>query len=112
MDKYWPTTRLHFTDNLALSVNVSIQLQQKTDSLKSNVEKFGLCINTSKTKIQRIGNWNKNATSITVDERLLEKVQIFQYRGSYQTPDDNIGAGLRIEKSSAVFKLTTTSIAN
>ena len=76
------------------------------DSLKSNVEKIGPCINTSKTKIQRIGNWNNNTTSITVDGRLLEKAQKFQYLGSYQTSDGNIEVDLksRIGKGSSVFK--------
>ena len=77
-----------------------------TDSLKSNAEKVRLCINTSKTKLQRIGNWNNNTTPITVDERLLEEVQRFQYLCSYQTSDGNIKVDLksRIGKGSAVFK--------
>ena len=53
---------LDFADDFTLLVNNSIQLQQITDSLKSNAVKVGLCINTSKTKIQRTGNWNNNTT--------------------------------------------------
>ena len=45
-----------------------------TDCLKSNAEKVRLRINTSKTKTERIGNWNSKTTSIKVDERLLEQV--------------------------------------
>ena len=108
---------LYFTDNLALLANISIQLQQMTDSLKSNVKKFGLCINTSKTKIQRIGNWNNNITSITVDERLLEKVQKKFSTAAAIRPLMTISEWdlkIRIEKCSAVFKqlqpaLTTKS---
>ena len=80
--KWTDTDRLpdfEFADNLALLAKNSIQLQQMTDSLKSNGKKVGLRINTSKTKIQRIGNWNNNKIPITVDERLLEEVQRFQY---------------------------------
>lgn len=51
-----------------------------TDCLKSNAEKVRLRINTSKTKTERIGNWNSKTTSIKVDERLLEQVS-----DSYQT---------------------------
>lgn len=51
-----------------------------TDCLKSNAEKVRLRINTSKTKTERIGNWNSKTTSIKVDERLLE-----QESDSYQT---------------------------
>ena len=51
-----------------------------TDCLKSNTEKVRLRINTSKTKTERIGNWNSKTTSIKVDERLLEQVS-----DSYQT---------------------------
>ena len=79
--KWTDTDRLpdfEFADNLAFLAKNSIQLQQMTDSLKSNGKKVGLRINTSKTKIQRTGNWN-NKTPITVDERLLEEVQRFQY---------------------------------
>ena len=77
-----------------------------TDSTKSNAEKVGLCINTSKTKIQRTGNWNNNTTPITVDKRLLEEVQSFKYLSSYRTSDSNVKVDLknRIEKGSAVVK--------
>ena len=69
---------LDFTDDLALLADNSVQLQQMTDGLKSNAEKVGLRINTSKINIQRIGNWNNSTTPITVDERLLDEVQRFK----------------------------------
>ena len=81
---------LDFADDLPLLANNSIQLQQMNDSLKSNAGEVGQSINTSKTKIQRIRNWNNNTTPITYDKRLLEEVQRFKYLGSYQTSDGNI----------------------
>ena len=58
---------LHFADDLAFLANNSVQLQQMTDSLSNSAKKVGLRINTSKTKIQRIGNWNNNTTPTTVN---------------------------------------------
>ena len=97
---------LAFEDDLALLANNSIQLQQMTDCPKSNAQKVSLCINTSSTNIQRIGNWSNNTAAVTVDEKLLVKVQRFQHLDSYQTSDCNIEVDIKskIGKGSAVFK--------
>ena len=96
MEKYWPPNRFRICRRLGLvSEQLNTTKTKKTNSLKSNAEKVGLCINTSKTKIQKNENCHNNTTLIIADEGLQEEVQRFQYLDSCQTSDGNIEVDLK-----------------
>ena len=80
-----------------------------TDSLKNLSKKVGLRISVDKTKIQKIGNLEKDV-DIFLEGAPLEVVENFTYLGSIQSNVGNVEKDIRsrIGKACSVFRRLQT----
>ena len=101
-------TDLDFADDLALLTKCE-QMQLMTNSLKNLSKKVGLRISVDKTKIQKIGNLEKDV-DVFLEGALLEVVENFTYLGSIQLNVGNIEKDIRsrIGKACSVFRRLQT----
>ena len=102
-------TDLDFVDDLALLTNDFEQMQLMTDSLKNLSKKVGLRISVDKTKIQKIGNLEKDV-DIFLEGAPLEVIENFTYLGSIQSNVGDIKKVVRsrIGKGYLVFRQLQT----
>ena len=96
-------------DDLALLTNDFEQMQLMTDSLKNLSKKVGLRISVDKTKIQKIGNLEKDV-DIFLEGAPLEVIENFTYLGSIQSNVGDIKKVVRsrIGKGYLVFRQLQT----
>ena len=91
-----------YADDLALLGTSSSELQQMVNAFHDTCRKWGMRINTDKTKIPSIGAEEAN---ISIAGRVLENVSEFCYLGSIVTKsgDCHLEVVERIQKASRTF---------
>ena len=89
---------------LLFSVNIQQALQHMTDRLHLFGKKVGLRICGEKTKTMTVGN--QTSPPITLEGQNIEKVDKFQYLGSYlsQNGDVEVDIRARLGKAWSVFQ--------
>jgi len=95
---------LDFADNLALLCHTHAESITGHDRLHMFGEKVGLRINSEKTKVMTVGD--QATPPITLDVQNIEKVNKFQYLGSYLSEDGDVEVDIRarLGKASSVFQ--------
>ena len=79
---------LDFVDDLALLCHTQQALQDMTDRLHLFGEKVGLRISGEKAKAMTVGN--QTSPPITLEGQNIEKVDKFQYLGSYLSENGDV----------------------
>ena len=77
---------LRFADDIDLIATSEQKLQELTKKVQSTAAKFGMEVNTNKTKCMVTAKDSKK-TTIMLDGQLLESVDHFKYLGSIMTSD-------------------------
>jgi hypothetical protein len=78
---------VRFADDQAMTANTAKGLQTIMTKLNEVVERYGMRINKSKTKVMKIGKGEQEQLQINIDGQILEQVQQFKYLGSLITED-------------------------
>ena len=95
---------LRFADDIDLVANSSEQLQTLTDRIRESSKRFGLKINTQKTKTMSIGKHHETI-KVTINGEDVEQVEEFTYLGGVVTEDGRSTKDIkrRIGLASAAF---------
>ena len=77
---------IRFADDKAIIAGSEDELQHMLSELNRVVEEFGMKINIGKTKVQRIGNKEKEEKmDVKINDKKLKEVKEFKYLGSMIT---------------------------
>ena len=95
---------LDFADDLALLCHTQQALQDMTNRLHVCGKKVGLRISGEKTKVMTVGA--RTTSPITLEGQNIEKVDKFQYLGSYLSENGDVEVDIRarLGKASSVFQ--------
>jgi hypothetical protein len=95
---------LDFADDIALLEESWEGMRKLTDSVEREAGLVGLRINTTKTKIMKVGKWTVTE-NIKVGEDVLEEVEHFCYLGSMISSNGSCDKeiGSRLGKANATF---------
>ena len=81
METGWETD-LDFADDIALVENFWKGMKELTDRTQKEAAKFGLNINPEKTRIMKVGRWDKaEDEKIMIDGKEVKSVEAFLLPG-------------------------------
>jgi len=87
---------VRFADDQAMTANSAEGLQTIMTKLNEVVERYGMRINKTKTKVMKIGKGEYEQLLINIDGQVLEQVQQFKYLGSLLTEDGRSEKEVRV----------------
>ncbi|XP_078682384.1 uncharacterized protein LOC144916861 [Branchiostoma floridae x Branchiostoma belcheri] len=98
-------TDLDFADDIALTAESQLTLQDMTTSAETEAGKVGLRISCQKTKVMQVGDQQTN-TNLHISGEPVENVRQFTYLGSTMTAegDTDTDISARIGKAASVFR--------
>ncbi|KAI8503453.1 hypothetical protein Bbelb_184240 [Branchiostoma belcheri] len=98
-------TDLDFADDIALTAESQLTLQDMTTSAETEAGKVGLRISCQKTKAMQVGDQQTN-TNLHISGEPVENVRQFTYLGSTMTAegDTDTDISARIGKAASVFR--------
>ncbi|KAI8483834.1 hypothetical protein Bbelb_383610 [Branchiostoma belcheri] len=98
-------TDLDFTDDIALTAESQLTVQDMTTSAETEAGKVGLRISCQKTKVMQVGDQQTN-TNLHISGEPVENVRQFTYLGSTMTAegDTDTDISARIGKAASVFR--------
>ena len=73
---------IQYADDLTLVAESASELQTMVSALDRACTRWGMTINTTKTKIMTVGKDDENDAKITLRGNPLEAVELFSYLGS------------------------------
>ena len=93
---------MKYAGDLALMAHNECELQIMVDSLVNTGNKYGMEINSAKSKVMMVSKGSK-VLKIVVDGRPLEQIDSFKYLGSTITSDAGCTKEIRISMGKAAF---------
>jgi len=74
-----------------MAASTERRLQKIMDCLNEIADRYGMKINTKKTKIMKVSRKTGDKINITINGKKIEQVQSFKYLGSTLTEDGRCG---------------------
>jgi len=87
---------VRFADDEGMVAGTESGLQKVMDSVNTTAEKYGMRINTKKTKVMKISRNIGEKVKIMINGKEIEQVQSFKYLGSTMTEDGRCESEIKI----------------
>jgi endonuclease/exonuclease/phosphatase family metal-dependent hydrolase len=92
---------VRFADDQAMVDSTEEGLQSTMNALNDTAKKYGMKINTKKTKVMRISRSGRNDVTINLEGQKIEQVKKFQYLGAWITDDGRCEVEIKARIASA-----------
>ena len=105
---------IRFTDDTGLIAGSQEDLQNLLNVIYERSEKFGMKINTAKTEVMIMNNWDKEKAEIMLNGVTLKQVEKFKYLGSWITSDGSCSTDIkcRIAEAKTAFTEMRSILSN
>ena len=105
---------IRFADDTGLIAGSQEDLQNLLNVIYERSEKFGMKINTAKTEVRIMNNWDKEKAEIMLNGVTLKQVEKFKYLGSWITSDGSCSTDIkcRIAEAKTAFTEMRSILSN
>ena len=105
---------IRFADDTGLIAGSQEDLQNLLNVIYERSEKFGMKINTAKTEVMIMNNWDKEKAEIMLNGVTLKQVEKFKYLGSWITSDGSCSTDIkcRIAEAKTAFTEMRSILSN
>ena len=105
---------IRFADDTGLIAGSQEDLQNLLNVINERSEKFGMKINTAKTEVMIMNNWDKEKAEIMLNGVTLKQVEKFKYLGRWITSDGSCSTDIkcRIAEAKTAFTEMRSILSN
>ena len=105
---------IRFADDTGLIAGSQKDLQNLLNIINERSEKFGMKINTAKTEVMIMNNWDNEKAEIMLNGVKLKQVEKFKYLGSWITSDGSCSTDIkcRIAEAKTAFTEMRSILSN
>ena len=105
---------IRFADDTVLTASSPEDLQNLLNVINERSEKFGMKINTEKTEVMIMNNWDNEKAEIKLNGVTLKQVEKFKYLGSWITSEGSCSTDIkcRIAEARNAFREMRSILTN